>query len=329
MASPVAPPPVVAPVPTTTVGPGGYPAATTAPHTAATPSPVAAPVPTATATPSPAAAPVPPTTVAPVSIAAPATSPTTSHLISDAGESLLIGILPSTPWEEIPLTRPYLEELAMNPHIRLACPRVDKIVDDVKSKAEELEFVDEAEPLVAAIDSTDGLHSIVTYTHDLMQPGAKEGNLFFEMNKQLRDRSAVARAQMMLTWGMCVHYTLKALSKLPDFEGTCYRGFPASDKPGILAQYKKRRPIQWGAFTSTTTNLAAARGFAGQGGVIIRIDVASGKDICPLSFFSTECEILLSPNHKFLVTSETGGYTDSRGYTFVDLMQQEGVWFIS
>ena len=66
--------------------------------------------------------------------------------------------------------------------------------------------------------------------------------------------------------GACVHCTLKALAPLPDFEGVCYRGFPASDKADILRQYRKRRPIQWGAFTSTTTSIAAARRFAGAGG---------------------------------------------------------------
>ena len=133
----------------------------------------------------------------------------------------------------------------------------------------------------------------------------------------------------METWGVSVHYLLKALRKLPDFEGTCYRGFPSSETDVILQQYKKRRRIQWGAFTSTTTDVEAARGFAGVGGVVIKIDVTDGKDICPLSFFATEMEILLSPNHKFFVTSETGGYTDDAGYRVVELLQQEGAWFIS
>jgi len=200
----------------------------------------------------------------------------------------------------------------------------------VRSKAEELSFVDEAEPLVEAIRSDDGLQAIVAYTHDLQQEdNTKEGNVYFEMNRQLRNRSAEGRAQMKATWGGCVHHTLKALGKLPDFEGTCYRGFPERDKPGILQQYKKRRPIQWGAFTSTTTDIAAARRFAGTGGVVIKIVVLSGKDICPLSFFHTEKEILLSPNHKFIVTSETGGYVGAGGYAMVDLMQQEGEWHIS
>ena len=117
--------------------------------------------------------------------------------------------------------------------------------------------------------------------------------------------------------------------KASTLRDACYRGFPSSDRDVILQQYKKRRPIQWGAFTSATTDVEAARGFAGVGGVVIKIDVADGKDICPLSFFAREREILLSPNHKFLVTSETGGYVDDAGYTVVELLQQEGAWIIS
>ena len=47
----------------------------------------------------------------------------------------------------------------------------------------------------------------------------------------------------------------------------------------------------------------------------------SGKDIGTVSFYPTENEVLLGPSHKFLVTSETGGYQEG-GYTMVELMQQ-------
>ena len=175
---------------------------------------------------------------------------------------------------------------------------MDQIARDVRSKAEELEFEDAAEALVAAIDNADGLHAVVAYTHDL-QHGRKEGNLYFEQNRQLRDRSPGGRAELLETWGVCVHYLLKALQKLPDFRGICYRGFPSSDRDVILQKYKEGRPIQWGAFTSTTTDVEAARRFAGTGGVVIKMKVRDGKDICPLSFFAMEQEILLTPSHKF------------------------------
>ena len=96
----------------------------------------------------------------------------------------------------------------------------------------------------------------------------------------------------------------------------------------ILQRYKEGRPIQWGAFTSTSTSLEAASGFAGAGGVIMKIKVQSGRDICPLSFFPTEGEILLSPNHKFVVTSENGGRIEG-GRTFVDMLETVGNWLVS
>ena len=251
------------------------------------------------------------------------------RLTADAGEALAIGVLPTTRWEDITPGRSYLDELATNAEIRRVCPHVAQIASDIRAKAEELPFEDEAEALVNAISNEDGLFSIVAYTHDLQQPGGvKEGNYYFEMNRKLRDRSPAGRAELMMTWGVCVHYTLKALAKLNDFHGIVYRGFPATDKEGILQKYKKGRPIQWGAFTSTTTSLQAASGFAGAGGVIIKIDVQSGRNINPLSFFPTEGEILLSPNHKFVVTSENGGYTEG-GRTFIDMLETMGTWLVS
>ena len=234
------------------------------------------------------------------------------RLTTDDGEALAIGVLPTTRWEDIVPARSYLDELASNAAIRQVCPHIAQVASDIRAKAEELPYIDEAEGLVAAINSEDWLSSIVAYTHDLQQPnGVKAGNYYFEMNRMLRDRSPAGRAELMMTWGVCVHYTLKALAKLDDFHGIVYRGFPASDKVGILhipsprthlhipsarnttcnlvrslltwhccfgqenilQRYKKGRPIQWGAFTSTTTSLEAASGFAGAGGVIIKISL--------------------------------------------------------
>ena len=63
-------------------------------------------------------------------------------------------------------------------------------------------------------------------------------------------------------------------------------------------------------------------------GVVFKITALSGKDICPLSFFQAENEILLGPAHKFVVTSPTGGRMEG-GYTTIDLQQIAGEWFKS
>lgn len=248
-------------------------------------------------------------------------------------------------------------------------PKIDRVVSDVRSKVEELEFEDRAASLVRCVGGdTSLIGAIVAYTHDLGNPGGQAaGNLcarmhpcrmgleslppaimpselsrpssfhispplhrrYFEMNTALRDRGVAARAAMMETWGVVVHYTLKGLSKLPDIQAHVYRGFRGK-KAELIAHYKKRRPIQWGAFSSTTTSLRKARDFVGSpgNGVIFKLDIATGKDIHAAAFFPMEGEILLSPAHKFLVTSETGGYTNE-GFTMIDLLEQSGEWFVS
>jgi hypothetical protein len=66
------------------------------------------------------------------------------------------------------------------------------------------------------------------------------------------------------------------MQKLPDHKGVVWRGYP--DKDTTLAQYKLGRPIQWGAFTSTSTSFEATQGFTDKAtGVIFKITVSSGK----------------------------------------------------
>ena len=55
-------------------------------------------------------------------------------------------------------------------------------------------------------------------------------------------------------------------------------------------------------------------------------DTESGKDINAYSFFPCEGEILLSPNHRFIVSSAP---YERGGYTMVDMVQQKGGAWIS
>ena len=103
-----------------------------------------------------------------------------------------------------------------------------------------------------------------------------------------------------------------------------YRGYP--DKAKVAEQYKVGRPIQWGAFTSVTTNRLAAQSFAPDTRIVFKIMVTSGRDIQSYSFFSQEGEILLSPNHRFTVISEP---RQEGSFTIIDLVQNDGNTFVS
>ncbi len=130
---------------------------------------------------------------------------------------------------------------------------------------------------------------------------------------------------MVRTWGAYVHYLLRALGRLPNVACDVFRGFP--DKGIVEREYKLGRPVQWGAFTSATTDFAAAKGFTDRAaGVIFKIAISSGRDINAYSFFPQEGEVLLSPNSRFVVSSLP---YEKDGYTVVDLVEQHGAPWIS
>ena len=54
--------------------------------------------------------------------------------------------------------------------------------------------------------------------------------------------------------------------------------------------------------------------------------MTDGRDINAYSFFPAENEILLSPSHRFTVSSAP---YERDGYTIIDMVQQEGNTFVS
>ncbi|CAE8670157.1 unnamed protein product [Polarella glacialis] len=169
----------------------------------------------------------------------------------------------------------------------------------------------------------DCLQAILAYTHEA---GQKQGSLYIELNNCLRERSLEGRAGLMRTWGDFMHYFLKGLSKLEPASGVVYRGLP--EKDAVIAQYKLGRPIQWGAFSSTSrAKEVAKRLFAGDkhSAIILKITITSGRRLGPLSFFPMEDEILLSPRCRFVVSSLP--YVED-GYTYLDMVEQKGELFV-
>ena len=92
---------------------------------------------------------------------------------------------------------------------------------------------------------------------------------------------------MLIAQGGYMFFMMAAMELLPNFAGVVYRGFPG--RSTVESKYKIGRPIQWGAFTSTTTDFAAAKNFTDPNkGVIFKIMVTNGRDINAYSFFPTE-----------------------------------------
>ena len=213
--------------------------------------------------------------------------------------------------------RPVLEYSAA---VRAACSRIDTIADDCEAKAEELRWED---GLPAALDENQ-IVALAAYSHD-SGAGQQAGNLYFELNRALRKRGKEDRAALMDGWGVFMHFIMGGMAKLPKVEGTCYRGYP--DKDTAIAQYKPGRPIQWGAFASTSTDFNTTKGFTNQAtGVIFKITVTDGRDINAYSFFPQETEVLLSPEHRFHVSSAP---YERDGYTVIDMVQDAGSAFVS
>ncbi len=203
-----------------------------------------------------------------------------------------------------------------------AVPHMEQLCADVDFKVRQLQW----ETLPANLD-TDELWALAAYTYDFNE-NEREGNLFYELNRGLRARDAKARGSVLTMWGGYLFYLMRALDKLPSLRMYVYRGHP--DREAVLRQYKEGRPIQWGAFSSTSRRPELAALFTDrERGIIFRIKVLTGKDIRDFSFFNVEEEeVLLSPQTRFVVVSEPY-LNDADGYTYLDLLEQTGTLFLS
>ena len=107
---------------------------------------------------------------------------------------------------------------------------------------------------------------------------------------------------MFDAWSPYLWHLMSALCALPDETRVVYRGI---DDPPSVGGYVKSSRVHWSGFSSTSTDPAVAKEFAGPAGVVFRLDVHNAKDIQPWSWFGRdEGELLLSPNMEFVVTKE-------------------------
>jgi len=152
--------------------------------------------------------------------------------------------------------------------------------------------------------SDDEMLAIVVYTYDLRTYGKKDENFYYKLNKILQKRSTKLTENNVELWSGYLYYLQKALSKIENTKITVYRGIPKEKKIIFKDNYTIKREIIWSGYTSTTDNKNIAAKFAGEGGIVIEIDVETGKKIKDYSFYASENEVLLSPNMSFIVEKE-------------------------
>jgi len=153
----------------------------------------------------------------------------------------------------------------------------------------------------------------VLYTYDLGYCGQASENFYMQLNEMLRRR---VNEEMRAIVGY-LHFILSGLRKLPNFQGTVYRGNNSAEI--VRQEYTMGRQIFWSGFTSTTTDLRAALAFAGRNGVVFRIKINSGRAISALSVIGSENEVLLPPNACLVVTDTM--HTEADGMQYVDLVE--------
>lgn len=205
-----------------------------------------------------------------------------------------VAIMPSINWKKPTLG--CADALRQNAQVRARVPKIDAILADVARKMQEVKFAPACADQVRVLND-DELTGILIYTHDL-QHGKREENFYFEENQDLRLRDANARRTAMTKWSAHMYYTLSGLSKLPDYKGQVYRGL---DDPNIETEYTQGRRICWGAWSSCTLLIKSAESHAGKRGVVLIIQVSTGKSLNDVSCFPDEGEVLLSPRCQFFV----------------------------
>ncbi len=226
----------------------------------------------------------------------------------------------------IKLVEGYRPPLSCFEHILRDLPKVFNL-KDIEHIAKECVTVAESclQHLPAGFPrlTLDQAISIAAYSFDLGFNDSSE-NLYYVLNEVLRERSP----QKMKPLQPFLAYLMSGLGALPSVNATVFRGVPVSAMDIIKRNYVQGVEIHWSAFTSTTTNLKKARQFGqGKEGIIMRIDVLTGRSIKHYSSIASEDEILLSPNSRLVVVKTV--HLEADGYHYVDMVERnEGKSFI-
>eukprot|EP01103_Thecamoeba_quadrilineata_P003884 TRINITY_DN13620_c0_g1_i1.p1 TRINITY_DN13620_c0_g1~~TRINITY_DN13620_c0_g1_i1.p1 ORF type:complete len:204 (+),score=37.19 TRINITY_DN13620_c0_g1_i1:129-740(+) len=142
------------------------------------------------------------------------------------------------------------------------------------------------------------IFSMVTYTLDNPTANDKSLNLYYQLNKSIREGNS------SVMWQNYMFYLNSCWSKLPSLSNlTVYR---AIDIPvDVKCEYMDGNKISWKSFTSTSIDKEAVEKFLGapKKGTIFEIEVKDGRRIKDFSVYNDEEEVLLPPNSRFEVKS--------------------------
>jgi len=167
--------------------------------------------------------------------------------------------------------------------------------------------------------------AVAAYSYDLgfnSQCADGEDNLYVQLNVILRERNPLT----MRLLKPFLTYLMRGLTVLPPFEGKVLRGIPAINLAIIQQHYTVGMDVHWSAFTSTTTSLHTAKQFAGPAGVIISINVLTGRRIAQYSAIPNEEEVLLSPNCRLCVAKAATLKAD--GYYYLKMVERRGQGYV-
>jgi len=148
--------------------------------------------------------------------------------------------------------------------------------------------------------SYDEMLAISLYTFDLKINGKNNENFYFQLNQILQNRNN----EDLLLWKGYLYFLQKALSHFENQKVKVYRGIPNDKVDLVKKEYTLGRRIHWSAYTSTSNDKAIAIKFARSQGVVMEINILTGKCISNYSFIKNESEVLMSPNMAFYVSEE-------------------------
>lgn len=190
-------------------------------------------------------------------------------------------------------------DLSTDSALKAVCPRL------VKARAQMQDSL--ATMVIGQNDPRrGGIAAVLAFTADIRNDGdTQDGEIFFELNKALRDRTPVGIDNLHRTWGCFLRYLREGLRLRPNYVGVAFRIL--RNAIHILEQYEVGKVICWGSFVSATTDADAALQFVSTDRslqeVACKINITDARTLGDLSCFPDEQEVFFWPDSKFAVTA--------------------------